>query len=877
MYEIIVGRTEEDKKKYGTEGIFLLGKHYVKMGRTTSLSNEVLVDVARTHVVFVCGKRGSGKCVTGDTLIPLSDGSLMPMETLAKNREKVFGLNNSLKMVPLEKSEFFEREVDRVIKLRLRSGRDIKLTPEHPLLTIKGWKPVKELNLGSRVATERKIECFGNEKLSENKIKLLAYLIAEGHTKGSYCLFSNADNDILKDFEEAVKEFDSNLKVVEWPKGRKGCYGVTQIKKKYELSKSKRNEKGQFITGGVRYKKSSIVKWLIELGCQGKKAKEKDIPQQIFRLNKKQLSLFLNRLFSCDGSIYKHKASKSYVWQISYSSSSKTLARQVQHLLLRFGILSRLRTKKVKYRNDYLKSYELVLNPPNVIKFIQDIGFFGNKKNRESKAVEEIAKKIRNPNVDTVPRDIWDFFRPRNWAEVGRAAGYKHPKAMRERIRYSPSRQTLLQVAEVEQNQAIINLAKSDVFWDEVVSMELLEGTFKVYDFCVPELHNFVANDIIIHNSYSLGVIAEGLSTLPEDIAQNLSIIILDTMGIFWTMKYENKKDEDLLKEWKVESQAVKLQIYTPQGYYEDFKEKGIPTDFPFSIRPSDLNASDWCMTFDIKMSHPIGVLIERIITELSEKKQNFSMDDIIKAIKADTRFEKNTRDAAENRFMTAKSWGLFSTKGTKIDELAAAGKVTVLDVSCYSALLGSKEVTNLVIGLVSKKLFTERMVHRRKEELEEVKQTFELTEEKPAKKELPLVWLMIDEAHEFLPKVGETTATQPLLTLLREGRQPGISLVLASQQPGQIHTDVMTQSDIVLCHRITARIDIEALGLLMQSYLRENLDKLLNDLPRIKGAALIFDDTNERMYPMQVRPRFTWHGGQAPTPIRKKKELFKF
>ncbi len=377
--------------------------------------------------------------------------------------------------------------------------------------------------------------------------------------------------------------------------------------------------------------------------------------------------------------------------------------------------------------------------------------------------------------------------------------------------------------------------------------------------------------------SYTLGVIAEGLATLPEEISQNLSIIILDTMGIFWTMKYENKKDADLLNEWKINPQGVSMQIFTPQGYYKDFKDKGIPTDFPFSIRPSELSTSDWCMTFNIKPNHLIGVLIERIVTEVSEKNENFSISDIIKAIRADTRFEKNAKDAAENRFLIADSWGLFSTKGTKIDELIGPGKVSVLDVSCYSAMLGNKEVTNLVVGLVSRKLFTERMVYRRKEELEEVKQAFTLAEEKPSKKELPLVWLMVDEAHEFLPKQGETTATQPLLTLLREGRQPGVSLVLASQQPGQIHTDVMTQSDIVISHRLTAKIDIDALSLLMQSYMRENLDKLLDELPRTSGAALVFDDTNERMYPIQTRPRLTWHGGQAPTPIRKKKELFKF
>ncbi|MBA3064332.1 hypothetical protein FP803_02750 [Candidatus Woesearchaeota archaeon] len=86
-----------------------------------------------------------------------------------------------------------------------------------------------------------------------------------------------------------------------------------------------------------------------------------------------------------------------------------------------------------------------------------------------------------------------------------------------------------------------------------------------------------------------------------------------------------------------------------------------------------------------------------------------------------------------------------------------------------------------------------------------------------------------------------------------------------------------MTQSDTVISHRVTAKVDIDALSALMQSYMRKGLDAQLNDLPRVKGAALIFDDTNERMYPMMVRPRFTWHGGEAPTAIKKRKRALKF
>ena len=56
---------------------------------------------------------------------------------------------------------------------------------------------------------------------------------------------------------------------------------------------------------------------------------------------------------------------------------------------------------------------------------------------------------------------------------------------------------------------------------------------------------------------------------------------------------------------------------------------------------------------------------------------------------------------------------------------------------------------------------------------------------------------------------------------------------------------------------------------------LREGLDVQLNNLPRVKGAAIVLDDYNEKMYPIRIRPRFTWHGGSAPSAIHKKKEWF--
>jgi len=376
--------------------------------------------------------------------------------------------------------------------------------------------------------------------------------------------------------------------------------------------------------------------------------------------------------------------------------------------------------------------------------------------------------------------------------------------------------------------------------------------------------------------SYTLGVIAEAMSKLPTEVSENLSILIIDTMGVFWTMKSPNWKEEDLLDGWKLKpGEFNNLDIYTPMGYVEQQKKIGIPVDYSFSIKTSELNAADWCNAFGVDLMEPIGVLIERIISKFEESEKEFDIDEIIKAIRAEKKIDEKTRNSAENRFIAAKAWGVFSKTGTDIKDIVKPGRVSILDVSCYSRTSGSWGIKTLVTGLLSRKLLVERMAKRKLEELKSIEagKSYFGFEKSIEGEKMPLVWLMIDEAHEFLPKEGKTAASDALVQLLREGRQPGISMILATQQPGEIHKDVITQSDIVLSHRITAKKDIDALNNMMQTYLMSDIQKYINSLPRMKGSAIVLDDNSERIYPMQMRPRITWHGGEAPVavPVKRK------
>ena len=829
-----------------------------------SLSNKVFLDVTKSHVVFVCGKRGGGKCLVGDTLITIGDGSVKKISELYLDDREIMSLNSDLKIVKSEKDGFFKRTVDKTLKLTLATGREIRMTPEHPLLTMNGWIPAETLSIGSRIATPRTEPVFGDKDVSEDKVKLLAYLLAEGHLGNNFVLFSNKDQSIMSDFSTAIYQFDNSLIIK-----NHGKYSVRIIQNSVrKIVDAKRDQSGRFTKGFRADSKSSIRKWLLDVGLYGLKSENKFIPECVFTMPKNKISLFLNRLFSCDGSIYKDSGR----WRLSYCSISEQMIHEVQHLLLRFGIVSTLRKKLTK--SPIGKAYELVIQGSFVRTFLEELGFFGEKQKRQARALIELELKKNNPNTDTIPKELWNSFRPKSWVEVGKALGYASPKASRSTINYATSREKLAQIALVEENESLALLADSDIFWDKISSIEEINEQVDVYDFCVPESHNFVANDIIVHNSYTMGVIAEGVSDLPEEVRQNISIILVDTMGVYWTMKYGNKQDRELLEEWELEPKALDVKIFTPSGFYNRFKDEGIPTDYPFSIKPSELSGSDWNMTFSVKPEDPVGVLIDRAIYELKEAGTDFSMKDILNKIESFKDEEKHVLNAAKNLFLNASEWGLFSEKATKLSQIAMPGQVSVLDISCYATQPGSWNIKNLVVGLVAEKLFVHRMAARKDEEFLDVHKSMNpYSDEDVHKNEFPLVWLVIDEAHEFLPNEGKTLATDPLVTILREGRQPGISLILATQQPGKIHTDVMTQSDTVIAHRITAKLDTDALGALMQSYMRKGLVDELDNLPREKGAAIIFDDTNEKMYPIRIRPRFTWHGGSAPSAIKEDEE----
>jgi hypothetical protein len=362
--------------------------------------------------------------------------------------------------------------------------------------------------------------------------------------------------------------------------------------------------------------------------------------------------------------------------------------------------------------------------------------------------------------------------------------------------------------------------------------------------------------------SYTLGVLVEELlATAQSDIIP----ILVDPMGIYHTMIQPNTAQQDELFRWGLSVKAYDVRLLIPgePGSLYDPDVLEILTDRGITIAPLRLNASDlspdgWCDLFDANINRPLGITLFRAVQHSQEQSNFFTIPDIIKAIERDGKAADASKEALFNRLEAARLWHLFTEEEyLPLQELFVPGKVNVLDLSRLEP--GAKGLRNLTVSIIARNLFHARLDARLREE-------FGLAAP------LPKVWVLIDEAHQFVPN-GNTTLSKPhLIRWAKEGRQPGLSLVVASQQPSAIDPDVLSQCDIILSHKVTSNTDIRALNNLSQDYMGNELRTYIKTLERT-GEAVLVDDEQEAVQRLRVRPRRSQHGGG--TAPAKEEEIF--
>jgi DNA helicase HerA-like ATPase len=356
--------------------------------------------------------------------------------------------------------------------------------------------------------------------------------------------------------------------------------------------------------------------------------------------------------------------------------------------------------------------------------------------------------------------------------------------------------------------------------------------------------------------SYLAGVLVEEMLSLPSEERKKLAAVFVDTMGIYWSMKFANDKESALVRQWQLEPKGFEnVKVFVPFSQMESYQQANIPVDGGFSILPYEFSAEEWLLAFNLKSTEPVGVALQKAVNALQQAGQKFSIEDIITKVKDDTEISQEIKSSLENLLTVANQWGVFGTAGIDIDKIINPGEATVIDLSHLRAT-EAWSVRNFIVAILARKIYQRRLIARKEEEV--AKMTGEA-----AKLTFPHVWLIVDEAHNFIPADHETVSSEPLRTIAKQGREPGVSLVVITQMPNKIHQDILSQVDIVFSHRLTSRDDLQALHAVMQTYVEKDLWKYIDELPRgWPGACIVLDDNLEKIFSIQTRPRLSHHAG---------------
>jgi replicative DNA helicase len=511
----------------------------------------------RGDLIIIAARPSMGKCLAADSEIVLEDGSLATIEEVYHRQSaQLLTLNDHWKLSFTAPSAFVDDGIKPVFRVTTKLGRTVESTITHPFLTFDGWRKLGELKVGDKIAVPRQIDVFGTEQISDAKVKLLAYLIGDGCLTKQTPEFTNTHPAIQADYGAAVAEFPylkshqkasvmrapsfsaaidrepvvtqrqvfaykfshiiqshprgtsrrlsvslgvSPALICAWMKG--DCVPNPALFEKLCAALSIEPEKlGMGSLGSIEKNRNPLKKWLEEVELWGKNAHHKTIPSVVFKLPKSKLALFLNRLFATDGWV---AITGDHLAQVGYTSVSEKLARQLQHLLLRFGVIAKVRKRLVKYKDSRRVSWQLdITHADSIRRFANEIGIF-TKEDKLAQALQILDKEVNRTNRDLIPMPIWtrlaDVKGNESWASLARRAGIKSYTNIHVAQREMP-RQKLLTFADVLDDQSLREIANSDVYWDEIVSLEFV-GEKQVYDLTIPQTHNFVANDICVHNT----------------------------------------------------------------------------------------------------------------------------------------------------------------------------------------------------------------------------------------------------------------------------------------------------------------------------------------------------------------------------------------
>jgi len=395
--------------------------------------------------------------------------------------------------------------------------------------------------------------------------------------------------------------------------------------------------------------------------------------------------------------------------------------------------------------------------------------------------------------------------------------------------------------------------------------------------------------------SYTLGTLLEGLCTREASTTisanpRTQAILLFDTLGIFQWVNIslnETSQKETILQQfavrrgWNIKSELLDVTIWIPKGSATD----GTPSAHKeFTIRCSDFAAEDWGYLLGLNIYQDrMGQLLNDAFIKVTLEGWHdgehahkavpaYSLGALIKCAETDrelvTTYAAETRRALRQQLSTYQRNPVFADDGTSLREMLKPG--------CMSVIVMNKMSDELRLIVVS--AFLRRLIASRIRASETEKHLKLLDNLSPAEQTqlkatvaeaVPPTWVAIDEAQNILPSERATSATDVIVKYVREGRNYGLSFVVATQQPTSIDPRILAQVDTLIAHKLTVQGDIDYVKRNMKSNMPDEVkyanaaldfDEILRGLDI--GQALVSNTETERAFLLDIRPRVSVHGG---------------
>ena len=480
--------------------------------------NDETANKLFNQIEFFAGY-GFNKCVIGSTeLTDAHTGEAVTVESLYKDNKRITTFScdeKTFKIISRKIKDVVCNGIKKTHLVKTSTGKEISVTDNHPFLTVRGWRELKDLKVGDMIAAPRHIPVNGASRMEEYKIIALADLLSEGnlcHTSGLY--FYNNSKREVDVFVENIEQFAETKARVYQRSGKYEVYAGTGKDTRFFKGQTAWNRKifSKDEKRGSNFRKCGARLWIEELGLNDKKAPEKFVPACVYTLPLKQLALFIGVLWSGDGFIFSKNNTIPF-----YATSSKRMAFAVQHLLLRFNIVSKIKEKAFRYAYKNLRKEKLgyaiyLTGRDSIENFMAWICPYTIDRENQVGALEEHYRFIpeNRESKDVVPQEIKLIIQKEKmrikkpWREIEKESGVSVKeltgdiKAHKRGFR----RKTIQRLAQYFDSGELAKYAASDIYWDTINSIEYI-GMKNTYDIEMEEVHNFIANNIIVHNSHS--------------------------------------------------------------------------------------------------------------------------------------------------------------------------------------------------------------------------------------------------------------------------------------------------------------------------------------------------------------------------------------